>query len=117
MGGCVATIALLGIMRLPAFVPATPFPHSATQGRSLTAAGSVARRAYTTMPIAEPPEDLMTIKQRPLAPTAEHLEYAIIQVSQTHSMVMEGQMIETFFMRAVPGAKVRLNRILLLKRK
>lgn len=78
---------------------------------------SVALRAFTSAPVAEPPEDLMTIKQRPFTPSAEHLEYAVVEYSGRQHMVTEGSMYETHFIRAIPGAKVRLNRVLLLKRK
>jgi len=79
-------------------------------------ASLVARRAYTTAPIAEPPEDLMTIKQRKFVPSAEHLEYCVVEYSGRQHMVTEGAMYETHFIRAAPGAKVRFNRVLLLKR-
>merc|ERR1719210_3225195 len=74
-------------------------------------------RAYSVAPVAQPPEDLMSIKQRQFTPTAEHLEYAVVEYSGRQHMVTEGSMYETYFIRAVPGAKVRLNRVLLLKQK
>ncbi|CAE7215062.1 imp1 [Symbiodinium necroappetens] len=79
--------------------------------------GLVAARAYSTAPLAEPPEDLMSIKQRHLTPSAEHLEYAVVEYSGRQHMIVEGGMYETYFIRAVPGSKVRLNRVLLLKEK
>ncbi|CAL1154982.1 unnamed protein product [Cladocopium goreaui] len=82
-----------------------------------TEPSAVAARAYSTAPVAEPPEDLMTIKQRHLAPSAEHMEYAVVEYSGRQHMVVEGGMYETYFIRAVPGSKVRLNRVLLLKQK
>lgn len=76
----------------------------------------VARPAFTTMPIVEPPEDLMSIKQRKYTPSAEHLEYAIVEYSgRKQHMITEGSMYETLFIRAVAGSKVRFNRVLLLK--
>lgn len=77
----------------------------------------MALHAYTTAPLAEPPPDLMTIKQRPYIPTAENLEYAIVQYGGRQHMVTEGSMYETHFIRAVPGSTVRLNRVLLLKQR
>ena len=77
----------------------------------------MARRAYETAPVAEPPEDLTSIKQRQFVPSAEHLEYAVVEYSGRQHMVTEGSMYETYFIRAVAGAKVRLNRVLLLKQK
>jgi len=82
-----------------------------------TASSLVARQAYTTKGLADPPEDLMSIKQRPFTPSAEHLEYAVVEYSGRQHMITEGSMYETLFIRAVPGAKVRFNRVLLLKRK
>jgi len=67
--------------------------------------------------VAEPPEDLISIKQRRFTPSAEHMEYAVVEYSGRQHMVVEGGMYETYFIRAVPGAKVRLNRVLLLKQK
>jgi large subunit ribosomal protein L21 len=81
---------------------------------------AVARRVattYTTAPLAEPPEDLMTIKQRPFVPSAANMEYAIVEYSGRQHMITEGSMYETYFIRAVAGSKVRLNRIFLLKRR
>eukprot|EP00434_Breviolum_minutum_P020026 symbB.v1.2.017666.t1/scaffold1380.1/size122483/4 len=82
-----------------------------------TEPSAVATRAFTTAPVAEPPEDLMSIKQRHLAPSAQHMEYAIVEYSGRQHMVTVGDMYETYFIRAVPGSKVRLNRVLLLKQK
>jgi len=59
----------------------------------------------------------MSAKQRAFTPTAEHLEYAVVEYSGKQHMVTEGSIYETYFIRAVAGAKVRLNRVLLLKRK
>merc|ERR1711879_487200 len=55
--------------------------------------------------------------QRPFTPSAEHLEYAVVEYSGRQHMVTEGSMYETYFIRAVPGSKVRLNHVLLVKRK
>lgn len=71
----------------------------------------------TVAPVAEPPPDPSTDKQRPFVPTAAHLSYAIVQMLGHQHMMIEGGMYETDFIRAVPGSKVRLNRILLLKNK
>jgi len=86
------------------------------KGVSSSVVGS--RQAYTKAPLVmDPPEEIISIKQRHKVPSAEHLEYAIVEFGAGQHMVHEGGMYETKFMRAVPGAKVRLNRVLLLKQK
>lgn len=78
----------------------------------------LAMRGYAKVPLVmDLPEDMMTIKQRHLLPTAEHLEYAVVQYNGAQHIVHEGGMYETKFLRAVPGAKVRLHRVLLMKTK
>jgi len=123
-----SAVALVGLMYFPqAFLQtgrgtvAAPHVHalavrSAAPQITDGSVSLVARRAYTTAPIAEPPEDLMTIKQRKFVPSAEHLEYCVVEYSGRQHMVTEGAMYETHFIRAAPGAKVRFNRVLLLKR-
>ena len=59
----------------------------------------------------------MTSKQRAFTPSAEHLEYAVAQLHGKQNMITEGSMYETGFIRALPGSKVRINRVLLYKRK
>ena len=59
----------------------------------------------------------MSLKQRAFVPTAEHLDYAVVEYAGRQHMVTEGSMYETHFIRAVPGSKVRLNRVLLTKKK
>ncbi|CAE8604700.1 unnamed protein product, partial [Polarella glacialis] len=118
-GCCAVVLATAG------YQPSDVFSHFAGQvstGSQLSldaaaAPSAVAMRAYSTAPVAEPPEDLMSIKQRALVPSAEHLEYAVVEYSGRQHMVVEGGMYETYFIRAVPGAKVRFNRVLLMKRK
>eukprot|EP00929_Paragymnodinium_shiwhaense_P106443 TRINITY_DN7185_c0_g1_i3.p1 TRINITY_DN7185_c0_g1~~TRINITY_DN7185_c0_g1_i3.p1 ORF type:complete len:268 (+),score=42.15 TRINITY_DN7185_c0_g1_i3:73-804(+) len=88
-------------------------PHAALQASPRSA--DVARRAFTTMPIVEPPEDLMSVKQRDHVPSAEHLEYAVVEYSGKQHMITEGSMYDTYFIRAVAGSKVRFNRVLLHK--
>mmetsp|Transcript_118105 Transcript_118105/g.376559 ORF Transcript_118105/g.376559 Transcript_118105/m.376559 type:complete len:238 (-) Transcript_118105:271-984(-) len=123
--GCAAAMAVFKGAGSKAFVPgglaagpSAPLIFSASARSSLDqAAGLTARRAYTTMAIAEPPEDIMSSKMRKFTPSAEHLSYAIVEYNKRQNMLVEGGMYETIFMRALPGAKVRLNRVLLLKRR
>uniref|UniRef100_A0A7S0AER4 Uncharacterized protein n=1 Tax=Pyrodinium bahamense TaxID=73915 RepID=A0A7S0AER4_9DINO len=122
---CAAGLALSGRWRPQGFAQVGGGLTAAGRGLSLPALeeattaprAAVARRAFTTAPIAEPPEDLMSIKQRKFTPSAEHLEYAVVEYSGRQHMVTEGSMYETYFIRAVPGAKVRFNRVMLLKHK
>jgi len=100
-----------------AFVVAGLQPARTHQVSTSPRAASIARRAWVTTEIGEPPEDLSSIKQRKFTPSAEHLEYAVVEYSGKQHMVHEGGMYETTFIRALPGSKVRLNRMLLLKRK
>eukprot|EP00913_Durusdinium_trenchii_P011873 g11151.t1 len=117
-------VVLLTLGRCPTFALLT----GALDGRGkvqMSTDTRVATRAYyTTAPnmfnvvqthLAR--EDLMTIKQRHLVPSAEHLGYAVVEYSGRQHMVVEGGMYETYFIRAVSGSKVRLNRVLLLKQK
>mmetsp|Transcript_31608 Transcript_31608/g.73723 ORF Transcript_31608/g.73723 Transcript_31608/m.73723 type:complete len:211 (-) Transcript_31608:82-714(-) len=76
---------------------------------------STARSAYVSAKVATPPEDLMTAKQWEVIPSAEKLEYAVVEFGGRQHMVTEGSAYESSFIRAVPGSKVRFNRVLLLK--
>jgi len=78
---------------------------------------STAMRVFKTMAIQEPPEDQMSAKMWKYVPTAEHMEYAVVEIRMHQHMVVEGGLYETKFIRAVPGAKVHFNRVLLLKRR
>lgn len=83
------------------------------------------------VPNSEMVEDFLSEKQRRLVPTAEHIPYAIAEVPTCrygylpHNdeqmiqqiMVREGAIYESQFLRAMPGAKVRFNRVVLLKEK
>eukprot|EP00438_Fugacium_kawagutii_P013375 Skav216481 [mRNA] locus=scaffold1123:392379:397685:- [translate_table: standard] len=106
-------VALLLAGRCPTFAALAGSDSRGQVQTSTEPRAAVATRAYTSAPVAEPPEDLMTIKQRHLAPSAEHMEYAVVEYSGRQHMVIEGGMYETYFIRAVPGSKVRLNRVLL----
>eukprot|EP00930_Biecheleria_cincta_P051355 TRINITY_DN36535_c0_g1_i1.p1 TRINITY_DN36535_c0_g1~~TRINITY_DN36535_c0_g1_i1.p1 ORF type:complete len:226 (-),score=44.00 TRINITY_DN36535_c0_g1_i1:92-769(-) len=87
-------------------------------GLAASTPSQVPMRAYTSGPVVkDPPEDLLSIKQRHLVPSAEHMEYAVVEYSRRQHMVVEGGMYETYFIRAVPGSRLRLNRVLLLKQK
>eukprot|EP00933_Yihiella_yeosuensis_P060889 TRINITY_DN63688_c0_g1_i1.p1 TRINITY_DN63688_c0_g1~~TRINITY_DN63688_c0_g1_i1.p1 ORF type:complete len:255 (+),score=43.52 TRINITY_DN63688_c0_g1_i1:58-822(+) len=78
---------------------------------------NVALRAYSTVPVGDPPPDPYAYKQRRFTPTAEHLSYAIVYYAKRQHMVVEGGMYESAFFRAVPGAKIRFNHVYLLKEK
>lgn len=115
--------AALAYARLPSAFASQPMPGSvevrgSTAWRTVPRTSSaVARQAYTTAGMATPPEDLMSIKQRPFTPSAEGLEYAVVEYSGRQHMITVGSMYETYFIRAIAGAKVRFNRVLLLKRR
>eukprot|EP00931_Biecheleriopsis_adriatica_P044891 TRINITY_DN2572_c1_g1_i1.p1 TRINITY_DN2572_c1_g1~~TRINITY_DN2572_c1_g1_i1.p1 ORF type:complete len:244 (+),score=63.14 TRINITY_DN2572_c1_g1_i1:43-732(+) len=121
LAACCCTTLLAALFGLKSCVGAIGFSQQLTPSRQASAAegraAAAARHAYTTAPVAEPPEDLISIKQRRFTPSAEHMEYAVVEYSGRQHMVVEGGMYETYFIRAVPGAKVRLNRVLLLKQK
>lgn len=83
-------------------------------------AGAVARGAYgyITSSVAEAPEDLMSIKQRPHIVSAEDREYAVVGMNfNKQHFIVEGGMYEIRMIRAIPGAKIRINRVFLLKRR
>jgi ribosomal protein L21 len=101
-----------------AFTQPMPEANGATARRGSTAADSAtAMEAYTTAKLATPPPCIYTEKQTPYVETAEHLSYAVAEYGGAQHIIVEGRMYEAKFIRALAGSKVRLNRILLDKRK
>merc|ERR1712046_134532 len=58
-----------------------------------------------------------TEKQRTTVVSAENMEYVVAMYGGSQHMITVGHMYETHFIRAVPGAKVKFNRMLLAKTK
>jgi len=77
----------------------------------------VPRRAYETLKLETPPEDPHWKKVKPLVPTTEHLDYAVVQCMFKQYIMREGNMYDVTFIRALPGSKLRLNRVMLHKGK
>lgn len=70
-----------------------------------------------TAPLAEAPREHMTEKQRTTVVSAEKMEYVVAMYGGSQHMITVGHMYETHFIRAIPGAKVKFNRMLLAKTK
>merc|ERR1712046_149318 len=58
-----------------------------------------------------------TEKQRTTVVSAENMEYVVAMYGGSQHMITVGHMYETHFIRAIPGSKVKFNRVLLAKTK